>query len=87
MRLLSNAFEILYLNFCLIKIMAKTLILRLKLLCSELRCRQLLLKRSVLVIRQRNAFLEYCCRTVLVNELFKTVKQSHEHPYGGQLRY
>ena len=37
-----------------------------------------LLQRRVLVVRKCNSLFEYDRRAVFVNELFKTVKQSHD---------
>ncbi len=78
MRVFSKFLEILDLNLCFLKITAKSLVISLKLLRSKFRCRKLLLQRSILIISKRDALLEYRRRAMFVNELFKTVKQSHK---------
>lgn len=77
MALYNIFFETQYLLLQLLKIDAKTLVLILKLVRSEYRCRKLLLQRGILVIRQLNAFLQDDRRAMLVDKLFNPIKQPH----------
>lgn len=68
---IDSFLELLNLNLRLFKIKAKTLIIRLKFI-------RLFFERRILIFRKRNALLEYDRRAMLIDELFDTVKQSHD---------
>ncbi len=80
MNKISGFFEILYLNFCLLKIETKCLVLRIKLYFCGLAVRKLAFERCVLVVGKHDALFEDGRRTMLVDKLFKTVKQTHSSP-------
>lgn len=72
--------ECFYLLVQLLFIEGKTLILAMKVRYLLLKRSNLINDKRMLIVKKRNALLQYRSRAVLVNQFFNTVQKSHENP-------